>query len=137
MHACMHAYIHTYSNYSPGEPNNCNGVEDCGVMASTSPGQWNDISCDTFIHAYEHTSMHTYIHTYSNYYPGEPNNYNGVEDCGIMTATSPGYWNDLSCDSGQAVRPLRKMRHWLVCAGIYMHCMYGLAIACVFMCVSM
>jgi hypothetical protein len=35
----------TYTNWAPGEPNDFNGVEDCGVVQAALGYQWNDDQC--------------------------------------------------------------------------------------------
>ncbi|XP_053667956.1 perlucin-like protein [Anopheles marshallii] len=37
--------------------------------------------------------------TYTNFYKGEPNNNNGVENCLVMGVASSRQWNDVACDS--------------------------------------
>ena len=37
--------------------------------------------------------------TYANWYPGEPNNYGGNQDCMDFNYQSPGLWNDTGCTS--------------------------------------
>ncbi|XP_056334746.1 mannose-binding protein C isoform X2 [Danio aesculapii] len=38
---------------------------------------------------------------FTNWYPGQPDNYKGVQDCGAITDT--GSWDDLSCDGLQPI----------------------------------
>jgi hypothetical protein len=35
-----------YTNWSPGEPNNWNGLEDCALDNYLSSGKWNDAGCN-------------------------------------------------------------------------------------------
>ncbi|KAK7177183.1 hypothetical protein R3I93_001229 [Phoxinus phoxinus] len=36
----------SFRDWAPPEPNNLGGNENCAVIISNSPGQWNDISCN-------------------------------------------------------------------------------------------
>jgi hypothetical protein len=84
----------TYSNWSPGQPNNSNGNENriqFGGQTSIA-GTWNDLSETNT------TYVRSFIIEYSNWSPEQPNNTNGNENRIQFgrQASIAGTWNDPS-----------------------------------------
>lgn len=93
------------NSYSWGNVARNNAIALGGHLATiTSAGEntflRNNVSGSAWIGKTDFASEDNFIWdtgeevTYTNYYPGEPNNYNGNEDYIEFNFVSPGYWND-------------------------------------------